>query len=74
MAEENPAFIPDEEDIMSATKKGTKQARFAVSATITGRGNVTTNFATEVEARTYMRRLRDDYGVKLQKCKMIPIG
>ena len=74
MAEENPVFIPDEEDIMSASGKGQKKMRFAVSATITGQGNSTANFATEVEARTYMRRLRDDYGHRLQKCKLVPIG
>ena len=74
MAEENPAYIPEDEEIMTAIEKGKKQPRFAVSATITGRGNFTTNFATEVEARTCMRRLRDDYGHRLQKCKLVPIG
>jgi hypothetical protein len=73
MATKNPdGFIPDEEDLLSGTSK--KNARFAVSATITGRGTHSKNFAHEVDARNYMKQLRDEMGTRLIRCRLIPIG
>jgi hypothetical protein len=74
MKADKNAYIPDEEEVLSELRKGERRARgFAVSSTIIGRGTRTANFKTEVDAREYMKELRDSSGKKLVKCKLLPL-
>jgi hypothetical protein len=75
MVKKNPGeYIPEEEEVLSELKKGERRPRgYSVSSTITGRGTHSANFKSEVEARSYMKGLRDSAGTKLIRCKLIPM-